>query len=311
MPGSSRADLQSKVTLLTTFLPRPARLAAASALALIAAPALADVNLPAPYVSRALDAVLLPIDTDVRSAFDLAADDAGVLVLATEPDGVADANGVVPGDVIQMIGGQKVVNPIEVDEIVYYWILEGIFDFDLGVYRDGGYVEVVSTISEESYWEEIEVTTVETWSSWEVSSFSYEEYTAEYSEEIVESYESSETLIEETVTSEEFASEMSEESFEETEEVAEETSEEEIEEGSEDEFSEESGDEMASEEEATDEEDLAEEEVSEEDMGEEEFAEEEPEGEVVDEVDEEAEDESYDEPEDSGNEGGDEGGDEG
>ena len=296
---------------MTTFPFGLAISTATAALALSTAPAFADAMLPAPYVSRSLDAVLLPIDADVRSVFELASDDMGLLVLATQADGVADAYGIVPGDVIHMIGGQKIAQPVELDEIVYYWILEGIFDFDLGLYRDGGYVEVISTISEESYWEEIEVTTVETWSSWEVSSFSYEEYTAEYSEEIVESYESSETLIEETVTSEEFASEMSEESFEETEEVAEETSEEEIEEGSEDEFSEESGDEMASEEEATDEEDLAEEEVSEEDMGEEEFAEEEPEGEVVDEVDEEAEDESYDEPEDSGNEGGDEGVDEG
>ena len=266
MPGSSRADLQSKVTLLTTFLPRPARLAAASALALIAAPALADVNLPAPYVSRALDAVLLPIDTDVRSAFDLAADDAGVLVLATEPDGVADANGVVPGDVIQMIGGQKVVNPIEVDEIVYYWILEGIFDFDLGVYRDGGYVEVVSTISEESYWEVIEVSTVESWSSWEVSSFSYEEYTAEYSEEIVESYEYSETSIEETVTSEEFSSEMSEEVSEEgyeSEEVSEDVMDEDTsEEITDEEMSEEdmAADEMTDDE-AADDSDMADEEM--------------------------------------------------
>jgi hypothetical protein len=210
---------------MTTFSHRLAISTATAALALSTVPAFADTMLPAPYVSRALDAVLLPIDANVRSVFDLARDDTGLLVLATQPDGVADAYGIVPGDVIHMIGGRKVAKPIELDQIVYYWILEGVFDFDLGLYRDGGVVEVLSTISEESYWEMIEVSTIETWSSWEVeTSFSYEEYYAEYSEEIVESYEYSETSIEEMVTSEEFSSEMSEEVSEEgyeSEEVSE------------------------------------------------------------------------------------------
>jgi hypothetical protein len=195
-----------------TFSPSLALSTATAVLGLSVDPAVADIMLPAPYVSRALDAVLLPIDGDVRATFGLAGDDGGVLVLATEPGGVADAADIVPGDVLHMIGGQKIGSPIEVDEIVYYWILEGIVDFDLGVYRDGGYVEVISTISEDSYWEVIEITTIETWSSWSVeTSFSYEEFYAEYSEEMIESYEYSEAVIEETVTSEEFSAEMSEE----------------------------------------------------------------------------------------------------
>ncbi len=280
---------------MTTFSHRLAISTAAASLALGTAPAIADTVLPAPYVSRALDAVLLPIDADVRSVFELANNDTGLLVLATQPAGVAEAYGIVPGDVIHLIGGQQVTRPMELDEIVYYWILEGVFDFDLGVYRDGGYVEVVSTISEESYWEVIEVTTVETWSSWEVeTSFSYEEYTAEYSEEIVESYEYTETTIEETVTSEEFTAEMSEETNEQSED---EVTEEEMDDGSEEEFSVESADEMVSEDEASNEEESAEEE----------FVEEEADEEVAEEesVDEE---ESYDEPEEEGfDDGGDEG----
>ena len=59
-----------------------------------------DVKLPPPYVSRALDAVLLPIDDQVRKAFMLSPKDTGVLVLSVEPNGVADKQNIMPGDVI-------------------------------------------------------------------------------------------------------------------------------------------------------------------------------------------------------------------
>ncbi|HVG46894.1 MAG TPA: hypothetical protein VM899_01960 [Rubellimicrobium sp.] len=295
---------------------RPILSAAASVVALAATPALADVTLPAPYVSRALDAVLLPIDAGVRSAFALGASDSGVLVLATEPGGVADANGILPGDVLSVIGGRKIAKPVDVDTIVYYWIEGGVTDFTWDIYRGGATVEVYTLISGESYWEVIDVTTVESWSVSSESSFSYEEYYSEYSEEITESYESSETLIEETVTSEEFTSEM-EESSEEVSEESEETTEEseEVSEQSEDlseeEVAEDDGsDEMAdeAEEESADEEASAEDDMAE-DAG--------------DMSDEGANEESYDEGDDSGDEaadegsddmaddGGDEGGDEG
>jgi len=269
---------------------RPILSAAASVVALAGTPALADIALPAPYVSRALDAVLLPIDAGVREAFALGASDSGVLVLATEPGGVADANGVLPGDVLTVIGGRKVRKPVDVDAIVYYWIVDGITDFTWDIYRGGDTVEVYTLISEESYWEVIDVTTVESWSISSESSFTYEEYWSEYSEEITETYESSETLIEETVTSEEFSSEMeetSEESYEEMSEETEETSEEET------------FEEDVAEEDLT-EEDVAEEDVAEEEESlEEESAEDEPSDEMSDEAEEEAiEEDSADEGED-------------
>ena len=251
---------------------RPIVSAATSALALAAVPALADVALPAPYVSRALDAVLLPIDANVRDAFALGASDTGVLVLTTEPGGVADANGILPGDVLSVIGGRKVSKPLDVDTIVYYWILDGVTDFEWSLLRGGDTVEVYTLISEESYWEVIDVTTIETWSITEEVSFSYEEYWSEYSEEITESYESSETLIEETVISEEFTSEV-EESYEEAEEfteeeMSEETTEE-VSDESEDMADDDTGDDGFEDEMADDgtEEDMAEDEAVEEDAG--------------------------------------------
>jgi hypothetical protein len=182
-----------------------------------------DVTLPEPYVSRAFDAVLLPIDSTVRTVFALNAADQGVLVLAVQPGGVADSQGIEPGDVLYEIRGHKVVNPIELDEIAYYWITQGVFDFGFDYYRAGVLTIASAVITLELYEEVVDITTVSSWESWTVeTSFSYEEFYAEYSEELTESYESSEIAVEETVTSEEFAEEVTEEATEETEDVSEE-----------------------------------------------------------------------------------------
>ena len=130
---------------------RPMLSAAVSALTVAAVPAFADVTLPAPYISRALDAVLLPIDANVRDAFALATSDSGVLVLSTEPGGIADANGVLPGDVLTVIGGRTITKPLDVDTIDYYWIGTGTTDFTWDVLPGGETVEVYTLISEESY----------------------------------------------------------------------------------------------------------------------------------------------------------------
>lgn len=173
----------------------------------VASPAVA-ATLPAPYVSRALDAVLIPVDAGVTSAFGLAAGTTGVLVLATQPGGLADAAGILPGDVIDFVSNKPVKSPLDLDAVVYYWLLNGIYDFDFRGLRDGGDVVTTTVITLESWEQVIEVTEVSSWSSYSYESFSYEEYSVEYSEEIVSSYEESSTMIEETAASEEFSQEM-------------------------------------------------------------------------------------------------------
>jgi membrane-associated protease RseP (regulator of RpoE activity) len=176
--------------------------------------ALAQATLPAPYVSRAFDAVVLPIDDSVRSAFALDAAANGVLVLAVAPDGVAAQSGVEPGDIIHEIKGKDIASPIELDEVVYFWLTQSVTDFSVEYYRAGVLASTDLIITMELYEAALDVATVSTWTSWTYEGFSYEEYTVEYSEEIVESYEESETTIEETVTSEEFSSEVIEDSEE-------------------------------------------------------------------------------------------------
>ncbi len=295
-------------------------------------------DLPTPYVSRALDAVLLPVDEGVISAFGLHPDDFGSLVLATQPGGTADQAGILPGDVISIVRGKPVYDPVELDSVVWYWIMQGVADFGWELYRGEEYYYVDWLVTEEEFWTEIDVYEAANWTSWSYEGWSYSEYYESYSEVLVEEYSYSETWIEETVTSEEFVSEtvesyeeyseetvteetmteeeVSEETMSEEEVVEEDMSEEEVteEEVAEEDVSEEEAveEDVAAEEEAVEEEAVEEEAVEEDMAAEEEMAEEEAvEEEAVEEesFDEEpVEEESFDEEPVEEDFGGDDGG---
>ncbi len=203
MLKSKTTFLKSAALALTMTAPLAAGLAVVSP-----ALAMAASTLPAPYVSRALDAVLMPVDAAVAGAFGLAAGTTGVLVVATDPGGLAAAAGIEPGDVIDFVRGEAILSPAELDEVVYYWIKQGAFDFEIKALRAGKPYAAATTVTLEAWESVIDVTVVESWSSYSYESFSYSEYYAEYSEEITESYESSESMIEESVTSEEFEADM-------------------------------------------------------------------------------------------------------
>jgi hypothetical protein len=183
-------------------------LALSTALATTMALPAAAQSLPAPYVSRALDAVLIPVDDNVRAIFGLTPDDSGVMVLATAPGGIGEAAGLLPGDVVATAYGRQIADPIDLDAIVYYWLNQGNTDFGFDVWSGGVSQFYTTTITIESYTEIIDVTTVSTWSSYSSESFSFEEYSLEYSEEISESYESAESMIEETISSDDFTAEQ-------------------------------------------------------------------------------------------------------
>ncbi|HEV7251548.1 MAG TPA: PDZ domain-containing protein [Mesorhizobium sp.] len=178
---------------------RALSVAAPLAVPLAAMPAWAltgDVKLPAPSVSRALDAILLPINDAVATAFKLNVRE-GLLVLATEPGGVADKQGIEPGDVLVEVGGRKVTRPVDVDVIVRRGLRTGDTGYLFGVSRGGSVVEVSAIITIEFYEETFSVSEISTWESWSVeTSFSYSEFISEYSETIETSYQSEETVIE-------------------------------------------------------------------------------------------------------------------
>ena len=64
--------------------------AGASALLAPVAVVAQAASLPKPYVSRALKATVMPIDDAVRAQFKLAPTATGVIVVSTQPGGVAE-----------------------------------------------------------------------------------------------------------------------------------------------------------------------------------------------------------------------------
>jgi len=187
---------------------RSAAVAAILALPLSGTPILlptaaqAQTTLPAPYLSYALDALLLPVDDTVRATFGLGPDSMGVFVLATAPGGLAESAGLQPGDVLDYIQGTEILSPSDLDAIIWNWLQQGVTDYTFDGFR-GGEALATTTVITVEYWEEtVDITTISSWSSYSSESFSYEEYSAEYSEEITASYEEQSFSAEEEVIDE-------------------------------------------------------------------------------------------------------------
>lgn len=201
--------------------------------------------LPAPYVSKALGAVLIQITPEVRKAFNLKKKKQGVLILSVQPGGVAAKQGLKPGDVIDNVKkggkggtkasdktkGKKVRKPQDLDAILLYWLTDGYDGFYFAGSRGGVYFLDYGFVTLDEYYYAYDLASISSWDSdWYGATYAYEEYSysysetiTTYSEEITESYEYSETYAEEVTSSEEFTAEIAEADTEmSSEEVAEE-----------------------------------------------------------------------------------------
>lgn len=164
-------------------------------------------KLPKPYVSRALKATVMPIDDAVRAQFKLAPTATGVIVVSTQPGGVADQSKIKPGDILSKIKGRPIVNPVDIDATVKYWGKKGEKEFRFDAYRDGREYHPRSTVTLDILGAALDIAAVGAWLAWGSPYWSYSTYYSSYSSYIVESYSVSETTIEETSASTEFASE--------------------------------------------------------------------------------------------------------
>ena len=159
-----------------------------------------------PMISKALDALLVPINKSVIAKFKLDKGARGVLVLSVKPGGVADKQGIKPGDVLAEVQGHKVHKPIDVDVAVRRQLKAGHSDMSFGVERGGTVVAIAAVVTLESYNEAIAVSEVSSWESDTTeSSSSYEEYVSAESTEIETYEESEEATVEEDLTQDESA----------------------------------------------------------------------------------------------------------
>ena len=166
----------------------------------------AGPTLPKPYVSRGLDATLIPIDPAVRAAFRLAPAANGVLVLAVKPNGVAARSNIKPGDVIGKVRGHAVTKPSDIDASLLFWIGKGVTDFLFDSHRGNKRQRSQGIVTRALYYEPLDVRGAGAWTAVAaVSGFSYASYYSETVSETVTTYESIESTIEESISSEEYA----------------------------------------------------------------------------------------------------------
>jgi hypothetical protein len=183
-------------------------------------------KLPKPYVSRAVDATLMELTPAARSQFGIKPNVKGVLVISTQPGGIAAQNNILPGDIITDIRGRRVDTPLDVDTHVLYWLKRGDTAFQFVGNRGGSSFNAAAEITLALFEAVIDLATIGSWSAWDYGGWSYTAYYEEYSAVIIEEYSYSETLIEETIETSSFESEMTSEETSESSEEASESSDE-------------------------------------------------------------------------------------
>lgn len=97
--------------------------------------AYAKYDLPPPYVSKALGAVLIPINHETRHRYQIPPKLRGVYVLAVSPHGVAAKQGIRPGDVLATVRSRPIVTPIDVDRYVWAALAVSATSFLFGINR--------------------------------------------------------------------------------------------------------------------------------------------------------------------------------
>ena len=193
--------------------------------------------LPEPYLSKALGAVLIPVNAEVRKMFKLKKKKEGVLILAVQPGGLAAQKGLKVGDVIDNVKkgnatsstgkktkskagktgkGKKIRKPAELDAAILYWLDNGCDGFYFVGSSDGVYFNRYSVITYDMYYYPYDLATIYDWdNTWYGADYAYSEYSYNYSEymttyssQISETYTYSETYMSEVMTSSEFTSDM-------------------------------------------------------------------------------------------------------
>ncbi len=169
-------------------------------------------QMPPPYVSRALDAVLMPITGEVRRAWRLDPRACGVMVLSTQPGGIASRYGIRPGDVICRVRGQLIVRPVDLDTAIYFWVNRNVSDFEFDGYRGSAFFHPRASVTLSLFSAAVDLATVGRWSTMPAapaqSHWTYDSYYSHYRPAIQNTYSRAPQYFEQTVRTPRFSSQV-------------------------------------------------------------------------------------------------------
>jgi hypothetical protein len=171
-------------------------------------------TMPEPYVSSALDAVLMPVTKSVVQQFKLPKTASGAVVVSVQPGGVGDTYGFEPGEVISTVAGKQIRRPVDVDTLTRYWMGEGDVYFWIDGTRKGRPKRTIVYLEPEDFQRSLPVQEIPRWRSYEAPWFNFYSWYQPYSYQIVEIYDYSVYYIEEVVVTDVYiTSVQSEESY--------------------------------------------------------------------------------------------------
>ena len=130
--------------------------------------ALAEKGLPKPYVSPALDAVLLPITAEVRKEFKLGKKAAGVVVVSVDPGGVGELYGFEPGEVITELDDKVIRRPVDIDSMIKYKLNGGTnFFFFEGTWKNRKQKTIIQ-LTNDDYVKPVAIDSISKWRAYNV-----------------------------------------------------------------------------------------------------------------------------------------------
>lgn len=139
-------------------------------------------GMPDPYLSPALDAVLMPITPAVKQQFRLPKAATGVVVASVQPGGVGEFYGLEPGQVISRVDGRLIRRPVDLDSIVAYGVDndESLFVFD-GLWK-GRKQRTIAEIESDSFRAPVSFDRADQWPGYRGRGFDYARWYSPYSD---------------------------------------------------------------------------------------------------------------------------------
>ncbi len=171
-----------------------------------AAPAGAQ-KLPPPFVSRSLNAVLMPLTPVARRDFGIDKMAFGVLVVAVQPKGIAANAGIKPGDVIARVKGKSVNRPVDLDTAVYFWLKRGVSEFGFDGFRGKQFIHPKAKIGPSAFDTVVDLLTIGAWLAAPSPKFDYGRYYSSYRPAVERSYRAAPVYIEQTIVQQNYYSE--------------------------------------------------------------------------------------------------------